>query len=94
MDFLEAQFDRAVAIVQELPKDGSISMEYEEKLRMYGYVDYHRVRAYLQLTSGPGHSLYKQGIFALSLHSIKDKPQTSQQLWGTSEMHVQACSTC
>lgn len=35
---LDAQFDRAVAIVQDLPKDGIINMEYEEKLRMYGYV--------------------------------------------------------
>ena len=35
---IDAQFDRAVEIVQGLPKTGPIQTGYEEKLDMYGYV--------------------------------------------------------
>lgn len=32
---IDAQFDRAVEIVQSLPKNGPIQTDYEEKLAMY-----------------------------------------------------------
>ena len=32
---IDAQFDRAVEIVQGLPKTGPIQTDYEEKLKMY-----------------------------------------------------------
>ena len=35
---IDAQFDRAVQIVQSLPKNGPIQTGYEEKLAMYRYV--------------------------------------------------------
>ena len=35
---IDSQFDRAVEIVQGLPKTGPIQTGYEEKLAMYGYV--------------------------------------------------------
>ncbi|KAE9405948.1 ACBP-domain-containing protein [Gymnopus androsaceus JB14] len=35
MSFMDAQFDRAVEIVQGLPKTGPIQTDYEEKLTMY-----------------------------------------------------------
>ena len=35
---IDAQFDRAVEIVQGLPKTGPIQTGYEEKLDMYRYV--------------------------------------------------------
>lgn len=35
---IDAQFDRAVEIVQSLPKNGPIQTGYEEKLTMYRYV--------------------------------------------------------
>ena len=35
---IDAQFDRAVQIVQGLPKTGPIQTGYEEKLTMYRYV--------------------------------------------------------
>jgi len=34
-ELIDAQFDRAVAIVQSLPKTGPIQTDYEEKLTMY-----------------------------------------------------------
>ncbi len=34
---IDAQFDRAVEIVQTLPKNGPIQTGYEEKLAMYRY---------------------------------------------------------
>jgi len=34
---IDAQFDRAVEIVQGLPKTGPIQTDYEEKLTMYRY---------------------------------------------------------
>ena len=38
VDKIDAQFDRAVEIVQGLPKNGPIQTGYEEKLAMYRYV--------------------------------------------------------
>ena len=38
---IDAQFDRAVQIVQGLPKTGPIQTGYEEKLAMYRYVLMH-----------------------------------------------------
>lgn len=35
---VDAQFDRAVEIVQSLPKNGPIQTDYEDKLTMYRYV--------------------------------------------------------
>jgi hypothetical protein len=35
---IDAQFDRAVEIVQNLPKTGPIQTGYEEKLAMYRHV--------------------------------------------------------
>jgi hypothetical protein len=37
-ELIDAQFDRAVEIVQGLPKTGPIQTDYEEKLAMYRYV--------------------------------------------------------
>lgn len=37
-ELIDAQFDRAVEIVQNLPKTGPIQTGYEEKLAMYRYV--------------------------------------------------------
>ena len=37
-ELIDAQFDRAVEIVQNLPKTGPIQTGYEEKLTMYRYV--------------------------------------------------------
>jgi len=34
-ELVDAQFDRAVEIVQSLPKNGAIQTDYEEKLTMY-----------------------------------------------------------
>lgn len=34
-ELIDAQFDRAVEIVQGLPKNGPIQTGYEEKLTMY-----------------------------------------------------------
>ncbi len=34
-ELIDAQFDRAVEIVQGLPKTGPIQTDYEEKLTMY-----------------------------------------------------------
>jgi hypothetical protein len=34
-ELIDAQFDRAVEIVQNLPKTGPIQTGYEEKLAMY-----------------------------------------------------------
>ncbi|XP_006459978.1 hypothetical protein AGABI2DRAFT_67415 [Agaricus bisporus var. bisporus H97] len=34
-ELIDAQFDRAVEIVQSLPKTGPIQTDYEEKLQMY-----------------------------------------------------------
>ncbi len=39
-ELIDAQFDRAVEIVQNLPKTGPIQTGYEEKLTMYRYVVY------------------------------------------------------
>ena len=38
---IDAQFDRAVEIVQSLPKNGPIQTDYEEKLTMYRCVPLH-----------------------------------------------------
>lgn len=37
-ELIDAQFDRAVEIVQGLPKNGPIQTDYEEKLTMYRFV--------------------------------------------------------
>ncbi len=37
-DLIDSQFDRAVEIVQSLPKNGPIQTDYEEKLQMYRYI--------------------------------------------------------
>jgi len=34
-ELIDAQFDRAVEIIQSLPKTGPIQTDYEEKLTMY-----------------------------------------------------------
>ena len=34
-NYIDAQFDRAVQVVQGLPKNGPIQTGYEEKLEMY-----------------------------------------------------------
>ena len=62
---IDAQFDRAVEIVQGLPKTGPIQTGYEEKLAMYRYV--HMIDLLQELTlSGAilyfNISLYKQGM--------------------------------
>lgn len=42
-ELIDAQFDRAVQIVQGLPKTGPIQTDYEEKLEMYRYVKLHEI---------------------------------------------------
>ena len=42
-ELIDAQFDRAVEIVQNLPKTGPIQTGYEEKLTMYRYVAIYRL---------------------------------------------------
>ena len=37
-ELIDAQFDRAVEIVQGLPKTSPIQTDYDEKLTMYRYV--------------------------------------------------------
>lgn len=37
-ELIDAQFDRAVEIVQSLPKTSPIQTDYDEKLTMYRYV--------------------------------------------------------
>lgn len=37
-ELIDAQFEKAVSIVQSLPKTGPIQTGYEEKLAMYRYV--------------------------------------------------------
>ena len=42
-ELIDAQFDRAVEIVQNLPKTGPIQTGYEEKLTMYRCVAIYRL---------------------------------------------------
>jgi len=44
-ELIDAQFDRAVEIVQSLPTTGPIQTDYEEKLLMYRQVTLCRVYA-------------------------------------------------
>ena len=45
MDDLEERFDKAVKFIKSLPKDGSIKLKNEQKLRIYSL--------YKQATEGP-----------------------------------------
>ena len=56
-ELIDAQFDRAVEIVQNLPKNGPIQTGYEEKLTMYRYV----VEYYVVASGLCFFSLFKQG---------------------------------
>ena len=56
-ELIDAQFDRAVEIVQNLPKTGPIQTGYEEKLTMYRYV----ADCYVVASDLRFFSLYKQG---------------------------------
>ena len=62
---IEAQFDRAVEIVQSLPKNGPIQTNYEEKLTMYRYVPGRFRLRCIHLVDSPLSfvSLYKQGTY-------------------------------
>jgi hypothetical protein len=64
-DLIDAQFDRAVQIVQSLPKTGPIQTDYEEKLEMYRYDDRFLLRAQHFTHYEP--SLYKQGNLKLDI---------------------------
>lgn len=55
---IDAQFDRAVEIVQGFSKTGPIETGYEEKLTMYRCVLGSALR---RTTSDKPYSLYKQG---------------------------------
>lgn len=71
--FIDAQFDRAVKIVQGLPKQGPIQTGYEEKLTMYRYVNNHFIMLCIPEDHGPLYaSLYKQGAWCLkiAIHDI------------------------
>jgi hypothetical protein len=49
---IDAQFDRAVEIVQNLPKTGPIQTGYEEKLAMYRHVTiYLSLPSYIPLSN-------------------------------------------
>lgn len=63
---IDAQFDRAVEIVQGLPKTGPIQTDYEEKLTMYRYGFYNPLSSEA-LTSIHGVSSNKVLIF----HALK-----------------------
>ena len=61
---IDAQFDRAVEIVQSLPKNGPIQTDYEEKLTMYRYIPNFCLYPIPLVDSPlPYVSLYKQGIY-------------------------------
>ena len=59
---IDAQFNRAVEIVQNLPKTGPIQTGYEDKLNMYRCVVL-RSHGYVFITNLPRNhcSLFKQG---------------------------------
>ena len=61
-ELIDAQFDRAVEIVQGLPKTGPIQTAYEEKLQMYRYALYEQTSFHIVLTMFHFPSLYKQGM--------------------------------
>jgi hypothetical protein len=66
-ELIDAQFDRAVEIVQGLPKTGPIQTDYEEKLQMYRYaptLPSAFIRKLMAL-----YSLYKQGSYFHHLYS-------------------------
>lgn len=46
-ELVDAQFDRAVEIVQGLPKTSPIQTDYEEKLTMYRYALSNAISPYL-----------------------------------------------
>lgn len=66
---IDAQFDRAVEIVQGLPKTGPIQTDYEEKLTMYRCV-YFTTLYFPQSLIEIRLSLYKQGASPRRNHAI------------------------
>ena len=62
---IDAQFDRAVEIVQSLPKNGPIQTDYEEKLAMYRCIAccFHVHYILFANWSVSRVSLYKQGAY-------------------------------
>jgi hypothetical protein len=69
---IDAQFDRAVEIVQGLPKTGPIQTDYEEKLTMYRYGFYKSLSSET-LTSIHGVSSNRVLIFQCAHFSMPDK---------------------
>lgn len=67
---IDAQFDRAVEIVQSLPRTGPIQTDYEEKLQMYRWVlDFSHDS---QSCVDHWNSLYKQGNPLLQRSNAKE----------------------
>ena len=60
---IDAQFDRAVEIVQSLPKNGPVQTDYEEKLTMYRCVAPHFPCIPFVDSLLLRVSLYKQGTY-------------------------------
>lgn len=60
-ELIDAQFDRAVEIVQSLPKNGPIQTGYEEKLTMYRCADLCSLCVATADVDACAASLYKQG---------------------------------
>jgi len=68
-ELIDAQFDRAVQIVQGLPKTGPIQTDYEEKLTMYRYASQTQFLHILLILNL--FSLYKQGAFLSKNHILQ-----------------------
>ena len=67
-ELIDAQFDRAVEIVQSLPKNGPIQTGYEEKLAMYRCADLRFLRvATADNNDAYTTSLYKQGTYTATM---------------------------
>ena len=60
-ELIDAQFDRAVEIVQNLPKTGPIQTGYDEKLTMYRFVVHFIDYSISIFSTYIYFSLYKQG---------------------------------
>ena len=61
-ELIDAQFDRAVEIVQSLPTTGPIQTDYEEKLLMYRQVTLRHSLCLNRALTLAFCSLFKQGI--------------------------------
>ena len=94
-ELIDAQFDRAVEIVQSLPKNGPIQTDYEEKLTMYRLVYppiiHPLVTCWLTVVSNPIFSLYKQGTHVLQCSILGTLDQFIEQHRPSSSSNCGQC---